>query len=133
MPVPDPGMKIDPKNTAVVITDPQNPAPDFYDKDRPCKNIYTDAIVMLNVHTSKLAWYYQVIPHDVHDYDLTHVAPVFTTTVDGQQRTVIALTGKDGLLRLLDCDTHRVLYGVPFTTRENAEGLIGTSFTRVCP
>jgi biuret amidohydrolase len=27
MPVPDPGMKIDPKNTAVVITDPQN---DFF-------------------------------------------------------------------------------------------------------
>ena len=67
------------------------------------------------------------------DYDLTHVAPVFATTVGGQQRTVIALTGKDGLLRVLDRDTRKVLYSVPFTTRENAEGPIGTSFTHVCP
>jgi alcohol dehydrogenase (cytochrome c) len=110
-----------------------NPAPDFYDKERPGENLYTTAIVALNVRTGKLAWYYQVISHDVRDYDLTHVAPVFTTTVDGQTRTLIALTGKDGMLRVLDRDTRTVLYSVPFTTRENAEGPIGTSFQHVCP
>jgi hypothetical protein len=57
----------------------------------------------------------------VRDYDLTHVAPVLTTTVGGQQRTLIALTGNDGLLRVLDRDTHNVHYSTPFTTRENAK------------
>jgi alcohol dehydrogenase (cytochrome c) len=33
----------------------------------------------------------------------------------------------------LDRDTRKVLYSVPFTTRENATGPLGTSFTRVCP
>jgi alcohol dehydrogenase (cytochrome c) len=110
-----------------------NPAPDFYDKDRPSANLYTTSIVALDVHTGKLAWYHQAVPHDVRDYDLTHVAPIFTTTVGGQQQTVIALTGKDGLLRVLDRDTRNVDYSVPFTTRENAEGPIGISFTHVCP
>jgi glucose dehydrogenase len=110
-----------------------NPAPDFYGKNRPGTNLYTNSIVVLDVRTGKLAWYYQAVPHDVRDYDLSHVAPVFTTTVGGQQRTVIALTGKDGLLRVLDRDTHNVQYSIPFTTRENAEGLLGMSFTHVCP
>ena len=51
---------------------------------------------------------------------------------NGQQRTVIALNGKAGLLRLLDRDTHDVLYSVPFTTRENAEGPLSSN-THVCP
>ena len=110
-----------------------NPAPDFYEKDRPGDNLNTDSIVALDVRTGKLAWYYQAVPHDVRDYDLTHVAPVFTTTVDGQERTLIALTGKDGLMRVLDRDARKALYSVPFTTRENAEGPISASFTRVCP
>jgi alcohol dehydrogenase (cytochrome c) len=61
-----------------------NPAPDFYDKVRPGKNLYTVAIVALDASNGRLAWYYQAVPHDVRDYDLTHVAPVFTTTLNGQ-------------------------------------------------
>ena len=95
--------------------------------------LYTGSIVALDVRTGKLAWFYQAVPHDVRDYDLTHVGPVFATTVDGRQLTVIALTGKDGLMRVLDRDTRNVLYSVPFTTRENTTGPIGTSFTHVCP
>ena len=110
-----------------------NPAPDFYDKNRPGKNLYTDALVALDVRTGELAWYYQAVPHDVRDYDLTHVAPVFTMQLRGAPHTLIGLTGKDGLLRVVDRDTRKVLYSVPFTTRENAEGPIGTSFKHVCP
>ncbi len=87
----------------------------------------------LDVRTGKLAWYYQAVPHDVRDYDLTHVAPLFATPAGGQHHTVIALTGKDGLMRVLDRDTRELLYSVPFTTRKNAEGPLATSFTHVCP
>jgi len=110
-----------------------NSAPDFYDKDQPRANLYTNSIVALDVCAGKLAWYDQAVPHDVRDYDLTHGAPIFTTTVGGQQGTLIALTGKDGLLRVLDRDTHNVHFSTPSTTGENAEGLIGPSFTHVCP
>jgi alcohol dehydrogenase (cytochrome c) len=110
-----------------------NPAPDFYDNDRPGANLYTNSIVALDVQNGKLAWYHQLIHHDVRDYDLTHVSPVFTANVNGKQRIVIALTGKDGLLRLLDRDTRQVLYSVPFTTRKNTDGRIGTKYERICP
>jgi len=119
--------------THLVYVPVGNPAPDFYDKDRPGANLYTNSIVALDARTGKLAWYYQVTPHDVRDYDFTHTSPVFTTDFLGARHKVIALTGKDGLLRLFDRDTRKVLYKVPFTTRENADGKIGTNFVRICP
>src|SRR4029077_15709313 len=98
-----------------------NPAPDCYDKDRPGDNLYTNSLIALDVETGKLAWYYQAVPHDTHDYDLTHSAPIFETTIDDKTNTLIALSGKDGLLRLFDRDSRKLVYAVPFTTRTNAD------------
>ncbi len=109
-----------------------NPAPDFYDEARPGVNLYTSSVVALDVLTGKMKWYYQTVPHDVHDWDLPHVSPVFAITESGKKRNVLAASGKDGLLRLIDRDTHDVLYSVPFVTRENVDVPLGDA-VRVCP
>jgi alcohol dehydrogenase (cytochrome c) len=110
-----------------------NAAPDLYDNDRPGDNLYTNSLIALDAATGHLAWYRQFVPHDVHDYDVTHVAPVFKTKIGGSTRNVIASTGKDGLLRLLDRDSKETIYSVPFTNRLNAEGAMTTTPVRVCP
>jgi alcohol dehydrogenase (cytochrome c) len=110
-----------------------NAAPDLYDNDRPGANLYTNSLIALDATTGHLAWYRQFVPHDVHDYDVTHVAPVFKTTINGSTRDVIASTGKDGLLRLLDRDSKDTIYSVPFTNRLNVEAPITTTPVRVCP
>src|SRR5579862_3068553 len=110
-----------------------NAAPDLYDNDRPGANLYTNSLIALDATTGHLAWYRQFVPHDVHDYDVTHVAPVFKTTIAGSTRDVIASTGKDGLLRLLDRDSKDTIYSVPFTNRVNTEAPITTTPVRVCP
>jgi alcohol dehydrogenase (cytochrome c) len=76
-----------------------------------------------------MVWYNQFIPHDVDDYDVTHVNPIFKAN----SRTIIATTGKDGVLRVVDRDSHKILYSVPFTTRLNAEAPISATPIRVCP
>jgi alcohol dehydrogenase (cytochrome c) len=110
-----------------------NAAPDLYDDDRPGTDLYTNSLIALDATTGHLAWYRQFVPHDVHDYDVTHVAPVFKTTISGSTRDVIASTGKDGLLRLLDRDSKDTIYSVPFTNRVNAEAPITRTPVRVCP
>jgi alcohol dehydrogenase (cytochrome c) len=110
-----------------------NAAPDLYDDDRRGVNLYTNSLIALDATTGQLAWYRQFVPHDVHDYDVTHVAPLFRTTITGSTRNVIASTGKDGLLRLLDRDSKDTIYSVPFTNRLNAEAPITTTPLRVCP
>lgn len=106
-----------------------NPAPDYYDDQRPGANLYTNSMIALDAKTGRLVWYNQFLPHDVHDYDITHVNPVFKIN----SRTAIASTGKDGVLRVVDRDTHKVLYSVPFTTRENADAPTGLTPVHACP
>ena len=110
-----------------------NAAPDFYDEGRPGANLYTNSLIALDGATGRLVWYRQFIPHDVHDYDVTHVSPVFTTTIQGSMHDVIASTGKDGLLRLLARDSKEVIYEVPFTNRSNVEAPVVSTPVRVCP
>lgn len=106
-----------------------NPAPDFYDDGRPGTNLYTNSLIALDAKTGRLHWYKQLVAHDTHDYDLTHVSPVVKTA----SRTMIMTTGKDGLLRAVDGDTHQVVYDVPFTTRLDADAAVGTTPLRACP
>jgi alcohol dehydrogenase (cytochrome c) len=46
---------------------------------------------------------------------------------------VVASSGKDGLLRLLDRDSTDILYNVPFTNRVNVDAAVTTTPVRVCP
>jgi alcohol dehydrogenase (cytochrome c) len=110
-----------------------NPAPDFYGEIRPGANLYTDSIVALDAKTGKLLWYRQFIPHDVHDADLSQVSPLFTTTIDGKSHDVVSVSGKDGLLRLLDRNSHDQFYEVPITTRENVDALPTVEGVHRCP
>jgi alcohol dehydrogenase (cytochrome c) len=106
-----------------------NPAPDFYDDARPGANLYTNSIIAVDANSGRLAWYKQFIPHDVHDYDITHVSPIFKS----KSRTAIATSGKDGMLRVVDRDTHQILYSVPTTTRINADAPASLTPVHVCP
>lgn len=110
-----------------------NPAPDFYDDIRPGDNLYTSSLIVLDVRTGKLKWYYQAVPHDTHDWDLTQVSPLFDAAVGGKMRRLVAVVGKDGLLHVLDRETREHVYEVPVTTRMNVEAPLTVEGVRACP
>jgi alcohol dehydrogenase (cytochrome c) len=110
-----------------------NPAPDFYREVRPGTNLYTDAVVALDVTTGKLLWYKQFVANDMHDWDLSQVSPIFGATVDGKRRNLMTVSGKDGLLRMLDRDSRELLYEIPITTRKNVDAEPSVTGAQVCP
>lgn len=110
-----------------------NPAPDLPVHLRQGTNLYTNSVIVLDARTGKLRWYRQMVPNDSHDWDLTHATPMFNTTINGATHRLVVTTGKDGVLRALDRDTHAVMYETPVTTRENAETPVITTPTRACP
>jgi len=97
-----------------------NPAPDFYRDARPGDNLYTNSLVALDVKTGKLRWYKQFGAADQYDRDLSQVSPIMSATVKGKRRNLVTVTGKDGILRMVDRDTHDVLYQSPITTLTDA-------------
>jgi alcohol dehydrogenase (cytochrome c) len=110
-----------------------NPAPDLPAELRPGKNLYTNALVALDVRTGKLRWYDQLVPSDVHDWDLTQVSPLFRARVRGRLRNLITAAGKDGFVTLLDRDTHERLFQTVVTTRANVDVPLTRTGVRVCP
>jgi alcohol dehydrogenase (cytochrome c) len=117
----------------VVFVPVGNPAPDFYREVRPGTNLYTDSVVALDVKTGTLLWYKQFVANDMHDWDLSQVSPIFRASVDGKQRNLMTVSGKDGLLRMLDRDTRELLYEIPITTRQNADAEPSVPGTHICP
>lgn len=89
-----------------------NPGPfpgtddDPWGSSRPGKNLYTNSLVKLNAKTGKLKWYYQVIPHDIYDWDFQN--PPMLTKVKG--RPAVVESGKVGYVVALDRATGKVLW-----------------------
>ncbi len=110
-----------------------NPSPDFYGELRPGANLYTNSVVALDVRTGKLKWYKQFVPHDVHDTDLTQVSPLFSASVNGKRRNLMSVTGKDGLLRIMDRDTQEIVFELPITTRSNVDAEPTVEGIHRCP
>lgn len=110
-----------------------NPAPDMPSQLRPGANLYTNSIVALDVRTGRLRWYEQLVPNDARDWDLTQVSPLYRGTVRGKARNLVVTAGKDGMLTILDRDSHERLASTAVTTRLNTEGPIPKQGQRVCP
>jgi len=110
-----------------------NPAPDFYPDARPGTNLYTNSAVALDVKTGKLLWYKQFGPNDANDRDLSQVSPLFSATVKGKPRNLLTVSGKDGLLRMVDRDSHDVLYELPITTRTDFDKVPAVGGVHGCP
>ncbi len=89
---------LDPASGALYVP-AGNPAPDFVGSYRPGANLYSGSVVVLDAKTGSLRTWYQLVPHDVHDWDIA-AAPVLLTTTQGQRRVVAA--GKDGFMHTVD-------------------------------
>ena len=110
-----------------------NPSPDYPKHLRPGANLYTNSLLALDVTSGKLKWYAQLIANDDKDWDVTQVSPILETQIAGKTRNVIVASGKDGIVRVLDRDTHKELHQTAIGTRVNADQPITREGTRYCP
>jgi len=107
-----------------------NPAPDFASAYRPGANLYTDSVVALDAKTGALKWYHQMVPHDVHDWDMS-AAPVLYTAKDG--RSMIAASGKDGYIYALDRNSHNVVWRTAGVRIQNFNTAPTVKGVHICP
>ena len=96
-----------------------NPAPFVGDKSYPGKkvypngsshpgnNLYTDSVVELNPANGKMIWHYQLIPHDILDWDLNNQAMI-TQGAGGKE--IIVSAGKAGIAIANDAKTGKLLW-----------------------
>src|SRR2546426_3266444 len=57
-------------------------------------NLYTASMIAFDGDTGKLRWYYQLVPHDTHDYDADVIPVLADLRIAGQPRKVVMLAAK---------------------------------------
>ena len=78
------------------------PLMDEYGGHRPGNNLFGNSIVAIDVKTGLRKWHFQMVHHDIWDYD-TPIAPnVLDVTVGGRKRKVVAQTTKQGWMYVFD-------------------------------
>lgn len=110
-----------------------NSNPAFYGGDRLGDNLYTNSIVVLDIRTGERQWHYQLESHGVHNWDTSQAGPLFTATIDGEEREVVVGTGKNGVLHIVDRETHEPWFTVPVTTMKNVAEPLTAEGVHVCP
>jgi glucose dehydrogenase/cytochrome c5 len=89
-----------------------NAADSFYGGDREGPDLYANSVVALDALTGKLRWYYQMVHHDLWDYDMNAPPALIDVKHDGELIPALAETNKMGLLFILDRRTGKPIYGV---------------------
>jgi len=79
-----------------------NPVPMFDPEYRPGDNLYTNSTVALDADTGELKWHFQYTPGDYMDYDEVGPQLLINTTIDGEERQVLAHFGRNGIFYTLD-------------------------------
>jgi quinoprotein glucose dehydrogenase len=89
-----------------------SPSPNYYGGDRPGANLFGNSLVAVDAQTGKYKWHFQTIHHDLWDWDLPAPPVLFDATVDGERVPSLALTGKPGLMYILNRETGEPVHGV---------------------
>jgi quinoprotein glucose dehydrogenase len=85
---------------------------DGYRADQPGLNLYGSSLVVIDAATGQLKWYFQVAHHDIWDYDLPTPPVLVDVSRDGKKVPAVVITGKQGLVFILDRLTGKPIYGV---------------------
>jgi alcohol dehydrogenase (cytochrome c) len=100
-----------------------NTNPVFAGQGRPGANLWTESIVALDCDTGKLKWYFQVSPHDTHDFDNTTAPILFDRVIDGHPRKLLAQAARNGFFVTLDRVTGKPIVVKPFVPLDYTSGL----------
>lgn len=89
-----------------------SPSPDHFGGMRPGPNANANSIVALRGSTGALVWSFQLVHHDLWDYDAAAQPVLTTVTRNGSTRAVVMQASKTGDVFVLDRDTGAPVFPV---------------------
>lgn len=96
----------------LVFVPTSSPSPDYFGGERKGENRYANSIVALRAATGTVAWHFQVVHHDLWDYDNASPPALTTITRNGRRIPVVIQGNKNGMLFVLDRTTGAPVFPV---------------------
>ena len=89
-----------------------SPSYDFYGGDRKGQDLFANSLVTLQASTGKLVWYFQMVHHDIWDYDPPAQPALITVHKHGKSIPAVAEVTKMGFVFIFDRVTGKPLFPV---------------------
>jgi quinoprotein glucose dehydrogenase len=89
-----------------------SPKYNFYGADRQGANLFGDCLLALDVRTGKRLWHFQMVHHDIWDYDNPEAPKLLTVRHNGQMVDIVAEAGKTGFLYVFNRLTGEPLWPI---------------------
>ena len=87
-------------------------APDFWGGGRPGNNHYSSSLVALRASTGEVVWHYQLVHHDIWDYDVSAPPLLITLTRDGIDIPAVVQNTKQGFVFIFNRETGEPLFPI---------------------
>ena len=105
------GLSLDEKR-GIVFIPTASPKYNFYGANRTGANLFGDCLIALNARTGKLIWYFQMVHHDIWDYDNATSPMLLTVRHNGKMVDVVAQAGKEGFVWVFNRETGEPLWPI---------------------
>ena len=89
-----------------------SPSPDHYGGERLGANAYANSVVALRAASGEVVWHFQVVHHDLWDYDVPAQPVLVTVARDGKSVAAVVVATKMGHLFLLHRETGAPLFAI---------------------
>ncbi len=89
------------------------PGANYYGGDRPGANLFGNSLVALDMKTGKLKWYYQIVHHELWDYNLPPSPTLIDIKKDGKTIPALVQVGKTAYMYILNRVTGKPIYNIP--------------------
>jgi quinoprotein glucose dehydrogenase len=80
----------------------ETPTADYYGGHRHGDNLFGNSIVCLDAKTGKRIWHFQMIHHDIWDWDTASAPVLLDVTVNGRARKIVAQVTKQAFTYVFD-------------------------------
>ena len=84
----------------------------FYGADRLGANLFADCLLALNARTGKRLWHFQMVHHDIWDYDDPTAPKLLTVRHEGKNVAAVAQVSKQGWVWVFDRVTGKPLWPI---------------------
>ena len=102
---------VDP-DLGMVYVNTGNPWQSWVGENRTGENLFSSSVVAIDLRTGKYRWHFQLVHHDIWDWDAPNPIVLFEAIVNGRARKGLAEVRTDGFVFLLDRTTGHPLYEI---------------------
>ncbi|MFN7981787.1 MAG: PQQ-binding-like beta-propeller repeat protein [Vicinamibacterales bacterium] len=80
--------------------------------DRPGDNLFSSSVVAVDANTGKYLWHFQLVHHDIWDYDTQSAPLLIDLQRDGQTVPAVVIVNKTGLMFTLNRVTGKPIFPI---------------------